>query len=514
MATLKVWDLVELQDYYKFVGTTWVFKIKKNKLNKPIKHKARLCAQDFSQSIGVDFGKTYAPNGRLNSLHTLIAFACVNNLQFHQIDIKSAFLNAPLKETVYLSIPQGLDLNRKLYCLRLNKAIYGLRQAPLAWYKRLKNWLTLVNFSVCILDPCIFHRPGKNPVWLYVHVYNIAIFSNDPASFKKEIQKEFKITGVGPADLMLGVKIHQLKDGISLDQKHFTEALLDQYGMSNCKPVVTPLTPNEYLSPATSDEIQAFKKLNTNYRSAIGSINYLSTETRPDLSFAVSTLSQYLESPGLRHWQAFLHVLKYLNGSQNKGLYYPGQQTNGVTAFSNANWGNCRVTRHSTTGYLACFHRCLIFWKTCKQPSVSISTAEAEYKSLCDFTSEIMWFKQWREEARLLTLREPILIYEDNQACIKTANGDCNLNNKHLKHVDIQQHFIKEAIQRQIVCLCYIPSAHMLADFLTKSVNKETLEKSLQELCLLRLATLTFHLSFNITYNCSNHRSFLPCTTP
>ncbi|MBW0558136.1 hypothetical protein O181_097851 [Austropuccinia psidii MF-1] len=231
---------------------------------------------------------------------------------------------------------------------------------------------------------------------------------------------------------MLGVKIHQLKDGISLEQQLFTEALLDQYGMSNCKPV-------------------------------------------------------YLESPGLRHWQAFLHVLKYLNGSRNKGLYYPRRKSNGITAFRNAYWGNCQVTRHSTTGYLACFHRCLILWNTRKQPSLSIPTAEAEYKSLCDLTSEIMWFKQWCEEERLLTLREPILIYEDNQASIKTTNGDCNLNNKRLKHVDIQLHFMKEAIQCQIVCLCYIPSAHMIANFLTKSVNKEMLEKSLQELCLLRL---------------------------
>ncbi|MBW0467472.1 hypothetical protein O181_007187 [Austropuccinia psidii MF-1] len=245
--------------------------------------------------------------------------------------------------------------------------------------------------------------------------------------------------------------------------------------------------PNEHLSTATSDKIPALKKLNTNYRSAIGSINYLSTATQPHLSFAVSTLPQYLESPGLTHWQAFLHVLKDFNGSQNKGLYYPRGKSNGVTAFSDADWGNCQVTHHPTTGYLACFHRCLIFWKTRKQPSISISTGEAEYKSLCNLTSEIMWFKQWCEETRLLMLRDPILIYEDNQACIKTANGDCNLNNKSLQHVDIQLHFIKEAIQRQIVCLCYIPSAHMLADFLKKSVNKETLEKSLQELFVLRL---------------------------
>ncbi|MBW0535014.1 hypothetical protein O181_074729 [Austropuccinia psidii MF-1] len=270
--------------------------------------------------MGIDFGKTYAPTGRLNSLRTLIAFACINKLQFHQIDVKSAFLNAQLKETVYLAIPQGLQLDRQKFCLRLNKAIYGLKQAPLAWYERLKNWLRSVKFSVCTLDPCVFYRAGSIPVWLYVHVDDIAIFSSDTSTFKSEMSREFDIKDIGVADLMLGVKICQTDDGISLNQQHFTEALLEQYGMERCKVMVTPLTPNEHLAQATEEEITAFRNIKVNYRSAIGSINYLSTATRPDLSFAVSALSQYLERPGIKHWQAFLHVLKYLRGSCDRPL--------------------------------------------------------------------------------------------------------------------------------------------------------------------------------------------------
>ncbi|MBW0588608.1 hypothetical protein O181_128323, partial [Austropuccinia psidii MF-1] len=108
---------------------------------------------------------------------------------------------------------------------------------------------------------------------------------------------------------MLGVKIQRTEEGISLNQQHFTKALLEKYGMGLCKAMVTPLAPNEHLMPATEDKIVAFGKLKANYRSAIGSINYLSTATRPDLSFAVSALSQYLDRPGIKHWQAFLHVL-------------------------------------------------------------------------------------------------------------------------------------------------------------------------------------------------------------
>ncbi|MBW0565500.1 hypothetical protein O181_105215 [Austropuccinia psidii MF-1] len=326
--------------------------------------------------------------------------------------IKCTFLNAPLKETIYLEISQGLNLEKRKYCLRLSQEIYGLQAEPLAWYEQLKRWITLVNLSVCILDPCIFHSSGKIPTWLYVHVDNIAIFSNNVEGFKKGIGKEFEIKDIGPANPTLGVKIYQMKDGISLNQQHFTESLVEQYRMNTCRVVATPLTPNEHLCPATTDAVILFKKLKTNYRSTIGSINYLSTATQPDLSFAVSTLSQYLETPGLKHWKAFLHVVKYLGGSQNRGLYYPRQARKTVTAFIDADWGNFQVTSCLNTGYLTCFHQFLVFWKTCKQPSTFI--AEAEYNSLCELTSEFIWFKQWCEEARLLMLEDPTLIYEDN----------------------------------------------------------------------------------------------------
>ncbi|MBW0472319.1 hypothetical protein O181_012034 [Austropuccinia psidii MF-1] len=144
MKQLKVWDLVLRQESYKMIGTTWVFKIKNNPLNGTSEFMARLCTQGFSQTQGIDYGKTYALTGRLNSLRALIAFAEVKSLQFHQIDVKSAFLNAPLTKEVFLNIPQGLDANKQTYSLKLNKAIDRLKQAPLAWYKCLKDWLISV----------------------------------------------------------------------------------------------------------------------------------------------------------------------------------------------------------------------------------------------------------------------------------------------------------------------------------------------------------------------------------
>ncbi|MBW0517754.1 hypothetical protein O181_057469 [Austropuccinia psidii MF-1] len=404
MDRLKVWNVIDLKKEYKLLGTTRVFKI----------------------------------------------------------DIKSAFLNAPLNKTVYLNIPQGLAIDRKQYCLHLNKEIYGLKQAPLAWYTRLQKWL-------------------QNAVFV------TSIFGKDIHIFKKEINNEFEIKDMGPPNLLLGMKISQLEEGIGMDQQHFVESLLELYGMQDCKPVSTPLVPNKHLGPATEAERIAFDSLQINFRSAVGSINYLIKATWPDLSFAVSSLSQYHEKPGIQHWRAFLHVLKYLCGTQEMGLWYSRKGEAGLIAYSNADWGNCRETRRFTSGFLTHLHGCLIFWKTRKQPLVSISTAEAEYKSLCDLTFELLWFHQLCQEVNILLLNTAITIWEDNKSCINIANGNCNFNNKIMKHVDIQLHFVKEAIHSNLITLQYAPTTEMLADFLTKSVPKPNFVWALAKLRILRL---------------------------
>ncbi|MBW0461882.1 hypothetical protein O181_001597 [Austropuccinia psidii MF-1] len=183
----------------------------------------------------------------------------------------------------------------------------------------------------------------------------------------------------------------------------------------------------------------------------------------------------------MQHWRAFLH------GTQEIGLWYSREGEEGLISYSNTDWGNCRETRHSTSGFLAQLHGCLIFWKTRKQPLVCISTAEAKYKSLCDLTSELLWFCQLCQEANILLINTAITIWEDNQSCINIANGDCNLNNKRMKHVDIQLHFVKEAIQTNLITLQYALTTEMLADFLTKSVPNPTLVRALTKLRIFRL---------------------------
>ncbi|MBW0536454.1 hypothetical protein O181_076169 [Austropuccinia psidii MF-1] len=427
-----------------------------------IEHKARLCAQGFSQTPGVDFSKTFAPTGRLNSLCTLISFAASRDLCFEQLDIKSAFLNATLEEDVYLSIPQGLDRDKSKTCLKLNKAIYGLP------------------------DSCVFHLAGEDPIWLFLHVDNIGVFGKNLTKFKTTIELDFSTKMIGEADLMLGIKIGHQPESMTLSQRHYIEPLLDLYGMTSCKPVDTPLMPNSHMQAASESKKEELEKLGVNYCSAVGSLSYLSVATRPDLAFPVSALSQFLENPGIEHWKCFLHVLKYLKGTSAMEPTYQRNSMKPPIAYSDADWGNCKTTRQSVTGYLITIHNNLVIWEACKQPTVSLSSAEGEYRSLTDLTSEIMWFRQFCKEVDIIERHEPITVHKDNQGCIDTANGDCNYNSQRMKHVDIQLHFIREVISASMIQLTYTPTSQMLADFLTKAVCRPAMRRAMTNLGLLQ----------------------------
>ncbi|MBW0570946.1 hypothetical protein O181_110661 [Austropuccinia psidii MF-1] len=318
MEDLNIWEVVPITAETKLIGTTWVFKATHNAQNEILEHKARLCAQGFSQTPGIDFLKTFTPTGCLNSLRTLISFAASKNLSFEQLDIKSAFLNAPIDEEAYLTVPNGLKHDKHRSCLRLKKAIFGLQQAPRAWYIRLSSWLETVGFKVASSDPCVFHHSSHSPIWLFIHVDDIGVFGKDLT----KIKQEFNTKLLGQAELMLGIKIYQNNDHIRISQEHYVNSLLELYGMSDCQLVATPLILNEHLETPSQEEAMEFRKLNTNYRSAIGSLSYISTATRPDISYAFSSLSQFLEKPGIRQWNAFMHVLRYLKGTANVGITY------------------------------------------------------------------------------------------------------------------------------------------------------------------------------------------------
>jgi hypothetical protein len=267
-------------------------------------------------------------------------------------------------------------------------------------------------------------------------VDDIAVFGRDISAFKDKINLEFDMKDLGDANLLLGIKIHHNPNAIVLSQRHSVASLLELYGMNNCRPTATPLVPNMHLSKASTEEIDRFRCLGVNYRSAVGALSYLSTATRPNICFAVSHLSQFLENPGIHHWEAFIHVLCYLLGTADYGLVYPCSAEPSLHGYTDANWGNCLQTRRSVTGFLTMQKSHLVAWHTKKQPAVSLSSCKAEYRALVDYSTEVLWLRQVRLEIGLSSDTSPVVVHEDNQGCIAVANSEANSNSRRLKHVE------------------------------------------------------------------------------
>ncbi|MBW0467293.1 hypothetical protein O181_007008 [Austropuccinia psidii MF-1] len=221
-------------------------------------------------------------------------------------NVQSAFLNTPFQEEICLEIPQGVSANKETQVLQLKKALYGLKQASLAWYKKFSKSLILSGFQCSLTDPCVFWNKGKNSIWIYFHVDDLAIFGPDLEDFKREIKSKFEMKDLGKANFLLGIKINHLNDGFSIDQEHYIDKLAEKYKIKDFVPSNTPLKPHLQLTNLSEKEHKDFNILNINYQSAIGSLSYISSNTRPDITFSISHLSQFLERPGMHASKFFV----------------------------------------------------------------------------------------------------------------------------------------------------------------------------------------------------------------
>ncbi|MBW0528506.1 hypothetical protein O181_068221 [Austropuccinia psidii MF-1] len=392
------------------------------------------------------------------------------------MDVQSAFLKALLKEEICLEIPEGVPANKSTQLLQLNKALYVLKQASLAWYKYLSNWLITSDFQCSLTNPCVFWRKGKKPIWIYIHVDDLVIFGPDWNEFKKEIKSKFEMKDLGKANLLLGIKINHFNDGFGLDQEHYIKELAYKYKMKDLIPSNAPLKPHLKLSNSSNKEHNDFKDLNINYRSAVGSLNYISSNTHPDITFAVSHLSQFLEKPGIQHWNAFLQVFRYLYHSKDTCLTFRNHRFHHIRTYADADWGNCPIYQRYFSGFT----------------TVSHLTIEAEYKSLSDAAKETTWLISLLNEIQLTTSPLDPILLNDNKGAIDLALNDANHRGFKTKHMDIKFHFIREILKKGIMLLKHVPTTAMNADFPTKSIGKTIIHKYLSFHNLLKR---TFALS-------------------
>ncbi|XP_052619848.1 uncharacterized mitochondrial protein AtMg00810-like [Lactuca sativa] len=304
------------------------------------------------------------------------------------MDVKSAFLNDILEETLYVEQPPGFVNDKFLdHCYILDKAVYGLKQAPHAWYVTLTNFLKLSKFKQGSVDPNLFRKKvGDHLMLLQIYVDDIIFGSNDPSlsrEFVNMMKSQFEMSMMGKINNFLGLNIRQSRDEIFINQEKYSRNLLEKFGMTNSSKLKLPMPVGTHLGPLLDKLVVDL----TLYRSMIGSLLYL-TASRPDIMFVVYNCVRYQSNPREPHLTAVKNIFYYLKGTVSLGLWYPSKIGFFIQAFSDAELGGCQLDRKSTSCRCQLLDRKLISWQSKKQTCVSISTTETKYVAAAACTSQ------------------------------------------------------------------------------------------------------------------------------
>lgn len=313
-------------------------------------------------------------------MRLLLAVAAQQRWEVHHLDVKSAFLNGEIKEEVYVTQPPGfVKHGSEGKVLRLNKALYGLRQAPRAWNAKLDQILVALGFVKCPSEHDVYTRE-KDGERLLLGVYVDDLIVTGTAAqaivvFKKEMMNLFKMSDLGLLSYYLGIEVSQEPGRIQLSQAAYTDKLLDRLSIGDCNPTATPM--EALLKLSKKGNRKAVDP--TLYRSTVGGLRYL-VHTRPDICFAVSYLSKFMEAPTSEHWSAVKHLLRYIAGTKKLGCVYTRQDEEArLVGYSDADWAGDIDDRKSTSGMLFYYGNCPISWQATKQKIAVLSTCEAEY---------------------------------------------------------------------------------------------------------------------------------------
>mgnify|MGYP001791670327 CR=1 FL=1 len=464
----ETWELVDPPSNKDVIGVKWVYKTKLNPDGSIQKHKARLVAKGYAQIPGVDYTETFAPVARMDTIRALIALAAQKKWKIYQLDVKSAFLNGELKDEIYVEQPEGF-LQEEGKVLRLKKALYGLKQAPKAWYTKIDGYFTHQGFRRSISEPTLYIKSqGNNIIIVSLYVDDLIVTGNNTSlieEFKKDMMDTFEMSNLGLMHYFLGMEIKQEEEGIFISQKKYTEDMLKKFRMQDCKPVVTPLIPNEKLKKEDGS-----KPANaTNYRSLIGSLLYL-TATRPDIMYATSLLSRFMESPSETHYGAAKRLLRYLQGTINYGIWYKPSPDSQIVGYTDSDWAGSQDDMKSTSGYAFTLGSGIFSWGSKKQDSVALSSAEAEYVAAAGAACQAIWLK--RILADMGELQDSATeIYCDNKSAIAMARNPVQHNRT--KHIDIKYHFLRDVQANELIEMKYCPTEEQLADIFTKALPRD-----------------------------------------
>ena len=351
LQTNRTWILVPRLANTNIVGSKWVFRTKYLP-DGSIEHlKAPLVAKGYTQVPGLDYTDTFSPVIKATTIRVVLSLAVTNKWPLRQLDVKNAFLNGHLTESVYMEQPPGyIDPRYPNHVCQLKKALYGLKQAPRAWFQRFSSFLIQLGFSCSRADTSLFgFHKHSDIIYLLLYVDDIIITGNNSSlldSFTRKLNSEFATKDLGSLSYFLGLEATPTTNGLFISQLKYAQDILTRAQLLDNKPVHIPMVVSQHLSsdgPLFSDP--------TLYRSLVGALQYL-TITCPNIAYAVNSVSQFLHSPTKDHFLAVKRILHYVKGTLDFGLtFHPSNALGALIAYSDVDWAGCPDTRRSTSGY-------------------------------------------------------------------------------------------------------------------------------------------------------------------
>ena len=487
----KTWTLTDLPTNAKVIDSKWVFKTKLDQDGNIDRFKARLVVKGCCQRKGIDYQETYSPVVRYNSIRLILGLAVKYDFDIDHMDAVTAFLQGDLNDDIFIQQPELFEVRgQENKVCKLNKAMYGLKQAGRQWNLKLHQAFIEIGLNQSKRDECIYYLCKDNKIVIVaVYVDDLLILGNDSKmknELKKELESRFKMKDLGELQYILGIRVtRDRKEGkLWLDQSKYLEEVLSKFNMANCNPTKTPLSPSEKLTkemcPKSTNEVQNME--NVPYQEAVGSLMYACQGTRPDLAYSLALLSRFNNNPGSAHWSAVKRVLRYIQGTKDFRLCFTRTENGKLAGFCDADWAGDEDERRSTTGYVFTFQGAPVSWNSKKQPTIALSTTEAEYMALSAAAQEAIWLQGLLNELMPEVDDEGPILKCDNKSAVDLSRvGGYRARTK---HIDVRHHFLREQIQEKAIQVQHIASKEMTADVMTKALPLELHEKHLKEMGL------------------------------
>ncbi|CAL0326485.1 unnamed protein product [Lupinus luteus] len=382
-----------------------------------------------------------------------------------------------------MCLPQGVFCSVPNQVCKLNKSIYGLKQASRQWFAKLSSSLLSLGYKQSQHDHSLFTKShNSNFTALLIYVDDLILAGNDISeitSVKHHLDSQFKIKDLGILKYFLGLEVAYSKQGITLCQRKYALDLLSDTNFLHSKPVSTPMVKHPHLQQQDS-ALFSDPEL---YRQLVGRLLYL-TNTRPDLSFATQQLCQFMAAPTINHHKALTRILRYIKGTPGQGLFYPSNSVSQIKGYSDSDWATCPDTRKSIPGYCMFLGDSLVSWKCKKQNTVSRSSSEAEYRALALASCEIQWLSYLMDDLLQSNFKDALLYCDNDSARFIAANS---VFHERTKHIDIDCHVVRERLQNKLFHLLPINTKDQAADLLTKALEPALFHQLLPKLGVINI---------------------------